>query len=427
LQLAVRGHALSGLFAAGTTLDDFLSSWEPLWYMVELHTGVDIEIPAEEEAEITCLDQAPEDAIQPFSLMSWESFADKNGDLHVGDATVEDALNIVNPGTVDLMDEETFYAAAVYDSEEDRPLLPWKKRSCKPAGPTFSLPQPEASSTTYYDKAFLDVDEFFSQSGTSSAEETLTTSQAPEVTSEGAAAPAAATGQATPPMFAFTRTLTADDEAATILAPSVPLHRNMRWKDSNDWCSWECTTTALPPMVTVASLVGPSTIINGGLGVRAAERTPPGSMVGDYRGRERHYRTAQALRATGSHLWCYTVWRGINGRIIDGKPDEYMPVETMIKFGSIASLINTHPSLKPEANNCTFQRLDENYQLHPRSGFMDVRIVAVTNRWVEEGEEFTVWLGDDIAARIKESRSSWPEFQAFMAEYEQYWGRPYEA
>jgi hypothetical protein len=409
LQLAVRGHALSGLFAAGTTLDDDLSSWEPLWYMVELHTGVDIEIPVEEEVEITCLDQAPEDSLEPFSLMSWESFADKEGDLHIADATVQDALNFVNPGTVDLRDEDTFYDGSVYDSEDDAPLLPRKRHLSK-----------NRFQGTYRDNT-LDVDEFFSESG---PEDTQTSSAgAPEDT----AAPAAATGQAPPPTFAFTRTLTADEEAATIVAPSVPLHRNMRWKDSNDWGSWECTYTALPPMVTVSSLVGPSTIINGGIGVRAAERTPPGSIVGDYRGRERHYRTAQALRSAGSHLWCYTVWRGINGRIIDGKPDEYMPVETMIKLGSIASLINTNPSLKPEANNCNFQRLDENYQLHPRGGFMDVRIVAVTNRWVEKGEEFTVWLGDDIAARIKESRRSWPEFQAFMAQYQQYWGRPYSA
>ncbi len=121
--------------------------------MVELHTGVDIEIPVKEEVEITCLDQAPEDTLEQFSLMSSELFADKpeNSDLHIADATVEDALNIVKPGTVDLRDEDTFDDASVNDSEDHRPRLPLKRRSSRPAGPTSFLPKPEVNSTTYYD------------------------------------------------------------------------------------------------------------------------------------------------------------------------------------------------------------------------------------------------------------------------------------
>ena len=72
---------------------------EPFWYMVQLHDGYDFELPLHQGAEITCLDQAPEDVITPFELMSWESCADKNSNLDLEDATVQDLLAISFPTT----------------------------------------------------------------------------------------------------------------------------------------------------------------------------------------------------------------------------------------------------------------------------------------------------------------------------------------
>ena len=233
----------------------------------------------------------------------------------------------------------------------------------------------------------------------------------------------AAPGLWFPPVFNFWRDLTPADEAESYVVGPVKLGQCIKWSNPTDWTSWQTVESEQKAPVTAEVVVGPSKILHAGRGVRAGRyRIAPNTCVGYYIGREIHWRTAKYQRLRKEHTHCLTVWRNAHGRIIQGKPDAWISEERMRQFGAIGSLINTDPRLSKASNNCVFQHKKEYFQLCPGGAHMDVRVYVYTARWIEPGEELTVWLGEDIAAHIEESRLSWPEYQQFLHEREAYYG-----
>ena len=94
--------------------------------------------------------------------------------------------------------------------------------------------------------------------------------------------------------------------------------------------------------------LGPSSLRDGGNGVFAAKDINANTKVAWYFGREIHPRTAQLNRLQNTHLHNYTVLRGMNGRVIQGKPDAYISKERFLEDGGWASFVNMHPSFRRE-------------------------------------------------------------------------------
>lgn len=191
--------------------------------------------------------------------------------------------------------------------------------------------------------------------------------------------------------------------------------------DNRDWDNWTCSNFSADGPSFPPTQIGESTVKFGGVGVYATERIPPRTKVCTYSGVEVHPKSARVHRIRKTHGHIKTFWVHDNGRAVNGEPTGFVTHRRMAQFAMHASLVNTHPALEPQENNCYWEREEGHYyQLHPGSKSMDVRYFVTTNRWVEAGEELFVWLGDDIAAHIEEERRTWPEYNAYLEVYDEW-------